>query len=1596
MIKKDGELTEKQEFNQSNQIYPTIQKPLIQPTQPEIQPSQPLQQVNQVKSTGLDSYVPAGLDPEVVLLQKAIRQHESGNRAQLPGEGAEVGGASLYQYTHGTWKSVAKKYLGDENAPLNRENENKATYYRILDWKKQGYNVGQIASMWNAGEGRPNAYKENWKGVNEWGVRYDTPAYARKVYDTYKQLKSEYKPTTKTNEQQYIEQAQKGDPLKTVDELKSQYEQIKNYRNQLLVETSAYADKNKVQELFDSGKTGELQAYLKESLANYSRENRKSRSWFLRFGDKINKIYEAYTQLPVVKQAGQAVGSVVGGLGMIETALTHAIGQPIANLAKGEKFSKDWWESIKEGAKRGYEFGREVGQQGTYAAPVGALGKIPLTALDIGQVISGGEMLGESLETGDTEKAIQAGAALATPIIAPVMAGVRTKGFTKMRGETLVDAMFGRGKWLDPSVKEGISSIKKSTVEGLKEVPGVGKIVENIELKKAENAYNKGIETYNKLLNITPTERANLTKKYGSTDAISKTLIEESIPLKIDETGRYETIEQAKELRERMSEPAKILNEILSENPLKRNDIEALRERMKEEIASKRKSALEVEDSMKEIDDIFDAEMRRYGKLVNDTELNQIKQGLWSMSYNQNRPNMNQTAREIGHIIKDIIEKNNPDVKVKELNSYIGRLADTAQTIEKMNGKIVPAGGVFSKRIMQTIGAISGSSFPVLGNIAGFQVAGKVFEYMRNPERLTMKRLNEFKKIGVIPENIKNLNEAKAYLVDLKVNPKKTLMLPEPTAIYGKEWQGGQSGIIRKQQEVDLQASQKAAGVYKKPLQLQATKGTKENPIILPEAKKQQIVENIKAKKTFKEKVKEAIKNKPGFIKLDAEILPKDNWKKITPDGEKSLDLKTIKIGDEVKNPKNAKNTFGEIVKDTNEYVVVDKYENELTLIKKDKLQDLYGEMMEEKGNIGNWNYPSNKKMIEKVESSDIVGGKFGDATEPFEMPISKKEQIKAKIEAKKIIDPKKPTTKILNELNGKTTVKRQFIDDLTRKPDISKVEKEIISEALKTEGDIINTKQFAQKVQNELLPLKIKNVLGDGGSGLNARYENISLPSELRGNVQNYAEHIYESPIKTSAGDIHWSRQSDKYFGHTRVEDLKGNTRRVIEVQSDLYQKGRLENEIDLKKMALQRIYKQSRPIEDINYWKNEVEKINKLQQYSDPTAHYRMVREEIKQAAIDGKKKLQFPTGETAMKIEGLGNLDDANTWVTTRQNKVFNVPEDLFLGREIEPEVGMEIQRTYGADTYSRADDEAWIITEVLGDGKFKAIQKGNFDGGFESLPKQVQKQILNNEKISNSSWKSVVDQLSEQFDISRKIDTKNPIYKFYEETMGKYLKNKYGAKTITDAQGVKWNEIDIDPKMKNEPTLAFGFGTAKSILSLGILAAGAGLLIPAVAKDNKVSNTNEPKEVNQTAQANLEPKKDINASIEEYIKTIKVEINGTGSNLGNTLAKDNNNPGNLIFAGQPNALKGDGGFAKFPTPELGFRALIKQVQADQRRNLSLRDFITKYAPPTENNTEKYIKDVSSELGIEESKNIAELDPIELAKKMAKFESNTTITE
>ena len=128
------------------------------------------------------------LDPQIVNLTKAIRTVESNNNFTARSKDGSYG---AYQFIKPTWDATSKKYgVNAEWEKATKEQQNEVAYKQIKEWKDKGYNVGQIASMWNAGAGKPDAYKEGLKGTNKDGVAYDVAAYAKKVAENYQKLKA--------------------------------------------------------------------------------------------------------------------------------------------------------------------------------------------------------------------------------------------------------------------------------------------------------------------------------------------------------------------------------------------------------------------------------------------------------------------------------------------------------------------------------------------------------------------------------------------------------------------------------------------------------------------------------------------------------------------------------------------------------------------------------------------------------------------------------------------------------------------------------------------------------------------------------------------------------------------------------------------------------------------------------------------------------------------------------------------------------------------------------------------------------------------------------------------------------------------------------------------------------------------------------------------------------------------------------------------------------------------------------------------------------------------------------------------------------------
>lgn len=115
----------------------------------------------------------------------------------------------------------------------------------------------------------------------------------------------------------------------------------------------------------------------------------------------------------------------------------------------------------------------------------------------------------------------------------------------------------------------------------------------------------------------------------------------------------------------------------------------------------------------------------------------------------------------------------------------------------------------------------------------------------------------------------------------------------------------------------------------------------------------------------------------------------------------------------------------------------------------------------------------------------------------------------------------------------------------------------------------------------------------------------------------------------------------------------------------------------------------------------------------------------------------------------------------------------------------------------------------------------------------------------------------------------------------------------------------------------------------------------------------------------------------------------------------IAYEHNNPGNLTFAGQAGATRGEakagGGYwARFERAGDGMRALARQIQKDQERNLNVRQFVEKYAPSKDgNNVETYIAKIQRLTGADESTPLAELSAGNMAFAIAAIESGTRPT-
>ena len=537
-------------------------------------------------------------------------------------------------------------------------------------------------------------------------------------------------------------------------------------------------------------------------------------------------------------------------------------------------------------------------------------------------------------------------------------------------------------------------------------------------------------------------------------------------------------------------------------------------------------------------------------------------------------------------------------------------------------------------------------------------------------------------------------------------------------------------------------------------------------------------------------------------------------------------------------------------------------------------------------------NRPMDPRTPEGMSNlSSVVGGFVGGGMKNVGNIVAK--NLVPKV-APLFTEPLTITTKLMNSLRstGREDVPFTEIKGLMNKGGYAKADTDLVIETARKQGDKVNLTQLQKDIEPHLVTLKPKIVPAE-----NSALSRYGIGQDFVDNPSGYKEIIWESPIKTSAGKQHYGVYtgkhtkvplSENYFAHTRAESLPNGDLKLIELQSDLTQGGKLQGEqiryINFEDYMPPKMLKEYKTltsrygnisgaynadsyVDEIKQIENRVRQIEEeaavikkqkqasrageiapLQPYSsDTAAHTRTFRELINYAKQEGNKRILIPTGETAMKIEGLGS-----------ESRFQLVQESLARDSEVlatknNIKVGLEVIPANGTDS--------WIITDILGDGKFKAIPKSSVESKYGTDWKEM---IELNPHLSNSI---------ESFDISGKVDQSHFVYKLNENTLPKEAL-KQGLQVGEPIQVGKGTYRPVDlAGSKPGPQIAFGKASLSGLLT------GAGLSGLVVAEN--AASTEEYNKPNKPLVPNTPPKmiRDVpiqNNEISQLKRTIYSEV------------------------------------------------------------------------------------------------------------------------
>lgn len=337
-----------------------------------------------------------------------------------------------------------------------------------------------------------------------------------------------------------------------------------------------------------------------------------------------------------------------------------------------------------------------------------------------------------------------------------------------------------------------------------------------------------------------------------------------------------------------------------------------------------------------------------------------------------------------------------------------------------------------------------------------------------------------------------------------------------------------------------------------------------------------------------------------------------------------------------------------------------------------------------------------------------------------------------------------------------------------------------------------------------------------------------------------------FRSDIKIVEGTDWYEGKGEDNWGLNKGNNTPTKTRRILEVQSDYFQK--LRNDFTFNGI---RYRIDNRSTQGISYYANGIDitkqEYNKIfEEFIEKGGDNQFlallhkgdnwvtffVKSIIQDSAKKGYEKVLFPSGNTASKVEGHTTLEE---FKKQKENRIKELEKELISKERLQQIEDLKNKKP----VYKREQTETAISDEQY--NQFKELFEEEFDGEESNVilnptPEKVEKilgyknpsniylrqeqygayvtleydreiiefsNIRTNEQINNE-----INQLKQELERVEKegFAALRPIYNFYENTVTNILKKQgYSPKVVTDEYGNTWNEITLNKQRDREKIL-----------------------------------------------------------------------------------------------------------------------------------------------------------------------------------------------